>query len=551
MMPSPKRHENFINEVDLGGAQKTYAALASRNDTPREQVIAFGPFCLFTARRLLEKNGNSVDLRGRAFDILLVLIEHANKVVSKSDLAAKVWANLTVSDGTLRVQISALRKTLGDGQFGARYIANVNGRGYCFVAPLMRSINPSPVANRSLNDASTKLPAASTCMLGRDDAVASIIGELTSRRFLTIVGSGGVGKTTVAVSVGRRVQAAFDDAVYFFDLGSLSDETLVPSRLASALGIPVASDDAIAGVLTFLRDKRTLIILDSCEHVVETIAALAERLFKETPNVHILATSRESLRVDGEHLHRLAPLKVPPAGSSLTAAEALTFPAVQLFVARAAAVESGFKLTDANAPIVGSICHKLDGIPLAIELAAREVEAYSLKETAARLDGQFQRSWNGRRTALPRHQTLSATFDWSHNRLTDIERLVWRRLAVFKGPFSFEAARFVAAGEDKDLDVRVAAVIARLVAKSLVTVDADDSANRYRLLNTTRAYVLRELVEAGEEDEIRGRHASLKDLAPAVPRDSSDQHGPRWPRRKTAARAEGIIQLRTITCSRS
>jgi predicted ATPase/DNA-binding winged helix-turn-helix (wHTH) protein len=544
MLPLPSRREEFITDLDLGIAKKTYAVLDLHQDAPREHVTSFGPFRLFAARRQLEKDGAPVEVRSRAFDILLALVEHANKVVSRTDLIAKVWPNLTVSDGTLRVQISALRKTLGDGQSGARYIANVNGRGYCLVAPVIHSIDAAPVANRPPVDRCAELPADLTCMLGRDDAVRSIVAGLSSRRFVTIVGPGGIGKTTVAVSVGHRMHRAFD-TVYFVDLGSLSDVSIVPSRLASALGVSVTSDNPVPAILTFLRDKRVLLILDSCEHLIETIASLAERIFKEAPKVHVLATSRESLKVEGEHIHRLAPLDVPPNDPSLTAAEALTFSAVRLFLERATAVETNFELSDANAPVVGAICRRLDGIALAIELAAGRVDAYGVNEIAAHLDSEFGMSWCGRRTALPRHQTLGATLDWSHNLLSEIERMILRRLAVFVGPFSFETVLLVAVGDDRGSNPRVADVIASLVAKSLITVDPDGSANRYRLLNTTRAYLLRKLIESGEEGEIRERHASLNDPTQraAMLRELSHEHGRRWPRRRIALRAERIIHL--------
>ena len=387
-------------------------------DAARQDVISFGPFRLFAANRLLEKDGTPVNLRGRAFDILLALVEHANQIVGKRDLVARVWPSLTVSEVSLRVQIAALRKALGDGQFGARYVINVNGRGYCFVTPIKGSVDVSPAADRSPNRGRAGLPADLARVVGRDETVRAILEELDSRRFVTIVGPGGIGKTTVAASVGRQMLAAFDDAVYFADLGALSDDSTVPSLLASVLGVPVNSDNPVPAVLAFLRDRRLLLILDSCEHLVDFVAALTESIFREAPKVHILTTSRESLRIEGEHLHRLTPLNVPPKDPSLTAAKALTFPAVRLFVERAAACGSRFELNNTNAPIIAGICRRLDGIALAIELAAGRVNTYGAQRTAALLDSQCEISWRGRRTAPPRHQTLGAMFDWSYNLLS-------------------------------------------------------------------------------------------------------------------------------------
>src|SRR6202022_84658 len=219
------------------------------------------------------------------------------------------------------------------------------------------------------------------------------------------------------------------------------------------------------------------------------IAPVAERIFREAPEVHILATSREPLQVEGERVHRIRPLAFPPDNAPLTAACALTFPAVQLFVERTGADGSGFELNDVEAPIVGKICRRLDGIALALELAAGRVGAYGIKGIESLLDSPCRLLWHGRRTALPRHQTLSAMLDWSYNLLPESERMVLRRLSVFVGAFSLEAAQFVAAGDTLERE-QVAEAIAALSTKSLVAVETDHTETLYRLLDTTRAYVL-------------------------------------------------------------
>jgi predicted ATPase len=250
-----------------------------------------------------------------------------------------------------------------------------------------------------------------------------------------------------------------------------------------------------------------LLILDSCEHVIETVATLAERIFQDAPQVHILATSRESLRVEGEHVHRLPPLGSPPDDAGLTAEQALGFPAVQLFVERAIASGRRFELSDDNAPIIGGICRKLDGMALAIELAAGGVDIYGIQETMELLNDRFKLLWEGRRTALPRHQTLSATLDWSYNLLSENERLVLSRLSVFAGVVTLEAARAVAMGNGVD-EVQAVAALVSLVAKSLVSADIGAAATRYRLLDTTRVYASGKLLERGEADEVARRHAA-------------------------------------------
>ncbi len=343
-------------------------------------------------------------------------------------------------------------------------------------------------------------------MVGRDQTVQEISEQLKTERFVTIVGPGGIGKTTVAVSVGYELLTEFAGAIQFLDLGPLNDPLLIPGTVASALGLPVQSADPTRGLIGFLRGKRMLLILDSCEHVIETAAALAEHIFEEAPQLHILATSRESLRVEGEHVHRLSPLGSPPDDAGLTAAQALDFPAVQLFVERAIASGRRFELNDADAPVVAEICRRLDGIALAIELAAGRADAYGIQETLVLLNDRFKLLWEGRRSALPRHQMLRATLDWSYDLLSEHERLVLRRLSVFTGIFPLDAARSVAADDDVD-GAQIVASVVSLVTKSLIAVSAGDTTTRYRLLDTTRAYAAGKLVESGEADAIKRRHA--------------------------------------------
>jgi predicted ATPase len=343
-------------------------------------------------------------------------------------------------------------------------------------------------------------------MVGRDETVQRISEELIARRFLTIVGPGGIGKTTVATAVSHSMLAAFDGAVHYVDFGPLGTPSLVPNMVASTVGLLGNFGDQLAALLAFLRDRRMLLVLDSCEHLIGTIAPLAERIFREAPEVHVLATSREPLQVEGEKVHRIQPLAVPPDDEPLTVACALTFPAVQLFVERAAADGTGFELNDADAPIVARVCRKLDGIALALELAAGRVGAYGIKGIASLLDGPCRLLWQGRRTASPRHQTLSAMLDSSYNLLPESERLIFRRLSVFVGAFSLEAAQFVAAGDILERE-QVAEAIAGLVTKSLVAVETSHTGTLYRLLDTTRAYVLAKMIDSGERNTIAQRHA--------------------------------------------
>src|SRR6266852_7758868 len=400
-----------------------------------QDVIRFGPFRLSTAERILEKEGVPVRLGSRALVILIALVERPAEVVSKKELFARVWPDLVVDEGNLRYHVSALRKALGEGRSGTRYVTNVSGRGYCFVAPISRAASPPVLLSNSLAHSPVGLPPSPTGMVGRDEAVQLISEELIARRFLTIVGPGGIGKTTLANAVSRTMLAAFDGAVHYVDFGPLGSPSLVPNMVASTVGLPGNFDDPLAALTAFLRDRRMLLVLDSCEHLIETIAPLAERIFREAPEVHILATSREPLQVEGEQVHRIHALAFPPDDAPLTAACALTFPAVQLFAERAAADGSGFELNDAEAQIIGNVCRRLDGIALALELAAGRVGVYGIKGIASLLDSPCRLLWRGRRTALSRHQTLSAMLDWSYNLLPEAERVILRRLSVFVGAF--------------------------------------------------------------------------------------------------------------------
>jgi predicted ATPase/DNA-binding winged helix-turn-helix (wHTH) protein len=469
-------------------------------------VISFGPFTLVASERLLMKEGAPVELGSRTLDILIALVSRPNEVVSKRELLAQVWPDVTVEEGSLRFHIAGLRKALGDGKDGARYITTHAGRGYCFVAPISL---PAARATENKTDAAivpdASLPARSTRMVGRADGILTLSVQLAASRFVTIVGSGGVGKTTVAVAVAHDLLEAFAGSVLFVDLGALLDADLAAISLASMLGLSVQSDDPIPGLIAYLRDKKILLILDNCEHIIEAAASLAERVFLAAPQVHILATSRESLRVQGERVHRLAPLSFPPDDVGLTAAIALTFPAVQLFLERAEASGIRLDLNDADAAIVASICRKLDGVPLAIELAAGRVEAYGLQETAALLEQRLTLPWLGQRTAPPRQRTLQATLDWSYGLLSAVERVVLRRLAVFVGHFTLEAARAVVTSATID-QVLILGAVGSLVAKSMVATNRVGTTMRYRLLDTTRAYALE--INVDDAADFAARHAT-------------------------------------------
>src|SRR5271168_1443840 len=459
-----------------------------RNSQPRD-VLTFGPFSLFPAERLLKKADKPIALAGRALDILIALVERAGEIVTNKELNSAVGPDVVVEKGNLRFQMASLRKALGDGRDGARYVSNVAGRGYCFVALVTRSTaaRTIPVTRTATAERVQRLPPRPARMVGRADTVRELARQLQVWRFVCIVGPGGIGKTTVAVSVAHTLIDGFHDAVFFIDLAALTDPQLVPTAVASALGLTVQTQDPLVGLLAFIGDRRILLVLDNCEHVISVAAALAERVVSEAPQAHILATSREALRVEGEHVHVLHSLECPPEDAGLTALQALRYPAAQLFMERAAASGHGAALSDIDAPIVARSCRRLDGVALAIELAASSVGCLGIRGTAELLENRFSLLWHGRRTALPRHETLNAMLDWSYSLLSEREKLVLCRLSVFVGDFTRQAADSVASEREAD-EADVTDTVPSLVAKSLISAAVINQSTYYRLLDTTRAY---------------------------------------------------------------
>ena len=472
-----------------------------------ERAISFGPFRLIAERRLLLEGDKPVRLGSRAFDILAALIERAGEVVDKKELMARAWPHTFVEEANLKIQVSALRRALGDGQGGNRYVVTIIGRGYNFVAPIRiqepsRTL-PPPMVSAAVHN----LPLAVTRMIGREKALEALISRLSHQRLVTIVGPGGIGKTTVAHAVAERMIAEFEHGVWLVDLAPLGDLRLVPSAVATVLGLEIRNEHPLPGLVDSLRDKRMLLLLDNCEHVIDEAASLATAVLSGAPGVHILATSREPLGVAGEREYRLGPLGSPQPSSTLTAAEAAASPAVQLFVERVTAIVEDFVLTDTNAPLIVEICRRLDGLPLAIEFAAPRVEVFGVEGLAARLDGSLPLLGVRRRAAIPRHQTMRAVVDWSYGLLNDDEQLFFRALGIFAGMFTVEAAAAVRLDAAK---TRIDAMdrLADLVAKSLVVADVSGANPRFRLLDTTRAYAIERLDESGERERIARCHAA-------------------------------------------
>ncbi len=469
-----------------------------------EQAVHFGPYRIHPRQRLVLEAGRPLRLGRRAVDILLILLEQAGNVVSKQELIARVWPKSVVEDGNLRVHMAALRKALGDGQAGQRYIVTVAQRGYSFVAPL--SIEPMALpTDGSAQSQAHNLPLRSTRMIGRQALIDALVQQLPQQRFITLTGAGGIGKTTVALRVAELLIGHYRDGIRLLDLAPLSAPSMILPNLAALLDL---TPDEHAPLLTLARSLHTrqlLLVIDNCEHLLDDIALISETLLRHAPNVHILATSREALRAEGEYVQRLEPLACPPATGNR--AQALGYPALQLLIERAMSHQDSFALSEAELPLAIDICQRLDGIPLAIELVAAQIERFGLQGLLVQMEDNFRLLTRGRRSALPRQQTLRATLDWSFDLLAPCEQICLRRLAVFRGGFSLASAAAVIAGE-QIAPAEVLGSITQLVAKSLLNVEPGDDEMVYRLLDITRTYALEKLSVAAELDTTRERHAA-------------------------------------------
>jgi predicted ATPase/DNA-binding winged helix-turn-helix (wHTH) protein len=469
------------------------------------EAFSFGPFCVLPHARRLERDGMRTQLGSRAFDILCILISRQGEVVSKAELMEKAWSGLTVEESSLRFHIATLRRVLGDGEGGESYITNVAGRGYCFVAPVNRTASPTKRTDPVDETPHPNLPPRPTRIIGREKDVLAIADHLANRRFVTLRGPGGIGKTTLAIDLAYGIASRFPDGVRFLDLGSLKEPNLVAVAVASALGLLIPVGDPTQRLIESLRDQQMLLVLDSCEHVIEAVSRLAEQIYGRAPGVSLLATSRESLDAEGESVFELASLGLPPDNVA-SEAELGKYSSTRLFMECAVAAGYSADLTAADAEVIGRICRKLDGMPLAIELVASRLSAHGLLEIDELIGGRLRLAWRGRRTALPRHQSLSAALDWSYELIAPEERTLLEYLSIFPGPFTLHGAR-VLAGDLDDPDA-VPIRLEQLVTKSLVASSPRSAQSSFRLLETTRAYAMEKLAASGASSAAALKHAS-------------------------------------------
>ncbi|KQQ38872.1 hypothetical protein ASG19_07660 [Rhizobium sp. Leaf306] len=461
--------------------------------------LKFGSFELDLTNRRLSDAGKPYQLGKKAIEILSVLASRAGEIVSKEDLLKAAWPSTTVDEGALRVHIVTLRKALGE-RSGRRYIENIAGRGYIFVAPVEisdASANPPGIPTAAPE---SNLPRFPGRLIGREIFVESCLSALGSTRLLTICGAGGMGKTAVALEIARKLTVS--RRVTFIDLAALTDQSLIMPTLASALGLIVFTQDYRQAVLNALHESDALLLFDNCEHLIEAVAVTVDQILRTTKGIVVIATSREPLRVAGERVRQLPSLPVPETQTSRSAL--LAFPSVELFIesVRLASETETFE-DDESVFASADIVRSLDGIPLAIELAASRVSNLGLASVLDSLDDPLSILRRGRRTAPPRQQTLRATLDWSYDSLTEDERKLFAQMAVFPGTFSDLGAEAIArdwlTGESFDN------AFDGLVLKSLITVSNNDG--RYRFLDTTKGYAMEKLAASGLQPRYRMAHA--------------------------------------------
>lgn len=480
------------------------------------RVWRFGPFVLRENQRRLERDEQPVRLGLRGFGLLLELLKRAGEVVSKDELLAAVWPDVVVDEASVRVHMSILRKVLGrprqeDGC--VEWITNIPLRGYRFLGRVAgefgQPINAGPGARPTEDEPGVDLPALSSNLVGRSVEVGQLLEMLTIGRLVTVTGTGGVGKTSVAIRAAehhRQRHHARARLVRLVDLAPLTSQGHVLTTVARAIGVRADGQEVEQAIIRRLENEDALLLVDNCEHVIATLAPLAYRLLAALPNLRILATSRETLGIAGERVLRLLPLAVHDRPSA-SLGRALQSPAVQLLVERAIAAGAD-AFDDASSGPLTSICQQVDGIPLAIELVATRLAVQSASDLSSRLDGHMRLHSTRSRAVLPRQRTLAATLAWSVDLLNRSELLLFRRLSIFRSRFGAEAALSITSG-DMDHGVASDALIS-LARKSLVVFDANSGARApYRLLDTTRSYAQVLLVRAGERELVSRRHARL------------------------------------------
>ncbi len=473
-------------------------------------VLRVGTTEIRPAQRQLLLQGQVAHLGARAFDVLHALIEHRHRVVPKNELLTRVWQREAVDERSLQTQISVLRKLLGAGA-----IATIPGRGYRFTLE-QEGDTPglaAPSAPNASAAVSVALPPAPAGMFGRDDDLAALERLLQQHRLVSVVGSGGIGKTTVALAAAHGIQGAEPDGAAWVELAPVEIPALLPGVVARALGVSVAGNNPQAALVKALASRRVLLVLDNAEHLLDSVAALVQALLAGAPGVRMLVTTQAALNLGDERLFRLGALAAPDAQASVE--EALSYGAVALFVDQSQAADRQFQLTQENLPAVIDLCIHLDGVALAIKLAAARLPLFGLQGLKDRLSERFRLLGHGPRSAPTRQQTLRAALDWSHGLLSPDEQTVFRRLGVFHASFPLDLAARTASDAGHD-EWAVIEILGTLVDRSLVALDPQPEP-QYRMLESAREYALMKLDEAGERRVTNERVArALRQHFPAL-----------------------------------
>jgi predicted ATPase/DNA-binding winged helix-turn-helix (wHTH) protein len=451
-----------------------------------ELVFSFGSYRLVPSRQLLLLENHPIKLGGRAFELLRLLVQRGGELVSKEELMAAAWPGIFVHESNLKVNMSNLRRLLGDTKLNPSYLATVVGRGYRFIAPVHTRIGA--VEDR---DAIAESPGLGHLppqghVVGREAELVDVLTALHCEQHVTLVGAGGIGKTTVAIAAAHAYADMCLDGLCLVDLSTIDDPTLLPVALVTALGIRGNPEDSFTAVLDHLISRRMLVILDNCEHVLPAATIFARRLASANGLSKVLATSREPLGFDKEFMIRIGPLAVPDIETALPLQRAISFPTVELFVSRALEW-AGYQVGDADCDAVVSICRSVEGLPLAIELAAAQLEKYSPSELLTMLDRHASFANPRPRGVVPRHETLLATIDWSYRLLPQREAAIFRLVSAFADSFDLEDAVHIAGAVGLD-PIDVVAGLGGLVAKSLLSAEVNGPGLRYRQLDSTRHY---------------------------------------------------------------
>jgi predicted ATPase/DNA-binding winged helix-turn-helix (wHTH) protein len=484
---------------------------------------AFGDFVIDPGTRELLRAGRPVPLSPKAFQLLGILVESRPRALSKSELQDRLWPGTFVVEKNLTNLVGEIRAALGDAPAHPSFIRTVPRFGYAFLDSRGAEVRDGGACAHNL-------PEALTSFIGREREIANVVRLLASARLLTLTGAGGCGKTRLALEAARKLTAGFRDGMWLVDLTPLSEAGLVPQTVASALDVRPGPNRSFGDALSdYFRARQVLLVLDNCEHLIAACARFLAPLLRAAPRLTILATSRERLAIDGETVWRVPSLSLPDSGQPASVETLSRCEAVCLFLERAAGVDPAFAMTTGNAPIVADVCRRLDGIPLAIELAAARLNVLTIDQIHSRLNDRFRLLTGGSRTAVARQRTLEAAVEWSYDLLSEPERRLLRRLSVFAGGWTIETAEDACSDVEVERDA-VVDLLSRLVDKSLVVVDNEaDGSRRYRFLESVRQYGRERLAAPGEADDIRNRHlAVFLDLARRAEPELTKADQVRW-----------------------